>query len=137
MSDDVIGGRYRVVRRLGGGTYGRVVEAVAEDLNTAGAIAELHRLAHEGDAQALKASAAFLGLLTEELGGWDEAAVDLSALAETLAQLRDDALASKDFSAVDAMKHALAEAGVEVRMSKQGVELLPGRGFDASKLGAL
>ena len=43
-------------------------------------------------------------------------------------------LGHKDFSAVDAMKSALAAAGVEVRMSKTGVELVPGPGFDAAKL---
>ena len=36
--------------------------------------------------------------------------------------------------AVDAMKAALVAAGVEVRMSKAGVELLPGPGFDAARL---
>ena len=46
-------------------------------------------------------------------------------------------MSSKDFSAVDAMKAALTAAGVEVRMSKAGVELLPGPGFDAAKLEAL
>ena len=44
---------------------------------------------------------------------------------------------SKDFSEVDRMKAALLEAGVEVRMSKAGVELLPGAGFDAAKLEGL
>ena len=36
-----------------------------------------------------------------------------------------------------ATKAALIEAGVEVRMSKAGVELLPGAGFDAAKLEGL
>jgi cysteinyl-tRNA synthetase len=35
-------------------------------------------------------------------------------------------MVSKDFSAVDALKSALIAAGVEVRMSKAGVELVPG-----------
>ena len=46
-------------------------------------------------------------------------------------------MATKDFTAVDAMKSALTAAGVEVRMSKAGVELLPGPGFDPAKLEAL
>jgi cysteinyl-tRNA synthetase len=41
---------------------------------------------------------------------------------------------TKDFAPVDALKSALIEAGVEVRMSKAGVELVPGPGFDPSKL---
>ena len=49
----------------------------------------------------------------------------------------DEAKAKKDFSEVDRAKAALVAAGVEVRMSKEGVELLPAAGFDASKLEAL
>jgi cysteinyl-tRNA synthetase len=41
---------------------------------------------------------------------------------------------TKDFSEVDRLKSDLIEAGVEVRMSKEGVELVPGPGFDPSKL---
>lgn len=114
-----------------------VVSALADDLNTAGAISELHRLAAAGEAPALRAGAGLLGLLTPDLAGWEAVSVDLSALAERLAAARTEAMQSKDFSAVDAMKQALVAAGVEVRMSKAGVELVPGAGFDAAKLEAL
>ncbi|MCT2538487.1 cysteine--tRNA ligase [Sedimentimonas flavescens] len=110
-----------------------VVAALADDLNTAGAIAELHQMA--GDPALLKASAALLGLLEDVMGAWAEAPqVDLSAHAVALSNIRAKAMETKDFSAVDALKSALMAAGVEVRMSKAGVELLPGAGFDASKL---
>jgi cysteinyl-tRNA synthetase len=113
-----------------------VVAALADDLNTAGAIAELHALT--GDPAALKASAALLGLLEDHMGEWAVApAVDLSAFSEKLAGLRASAMETKDFAKVDAMKSALAAAGVEVRMSKAGVELLPGADFDPAKLEAL
>lgn len=111
-----------------------VVAALADDLNTAGAIAELHALAANGDAAGLKASAGLLGLLEDGMGDWVEVGVDLSPLALRLAELRAAAMVSKDFAPVDAMKAALVAAGVEVRMSKAGVELLPGPGFDAAKL---
>ena len=112
-----------------------VLNAVADDLNTAGALAELHRLASAGDPAKLLASAQFLGLLTDELAGWDAVdAVDLSGLAAKLGALRGLAMETKDFSAVDAMKSALVAAGVEVRMSKAGVELVPAAGFDPAKL---
>ncbi|MBN9886363.1 cysteine--tRNA ligase [Salipiger abyssi] len=114
-----------------------VLAALADDLNTAGAIAELHRLAGAGEAPALKAGAGLLGLLEPELGAWAEASVDLSGLTARLAELRAQAMQSKDFSEVDRMKAALIDAGVEVRMSKAGVELLPGAGFDAAKLEGL
>jgi cysteinyl-tRNA synthetase len=51
--------------------------------------------------------------------------------------LRNQAKSSKDFSDVDAMKETLADAGVEVRMSKEAVELIPGPNFDPAKLEAL
>jgi cysteinyl-tRNA synthetase len=75
-----------------------------------------------------------IGLLTDELDGWSSLTVDLSGYANRLAGLREKAMQTKDFSAVDAMKTALTDAGVEVRMSKAGVELVPGAGFDAAKL---
>ena len=50
---------------------------------------------------------------------------------------RASAMETKDFSRVDEMKAALVAAGVEVRMSKAGVELIPGPGFDPAKLEGL
>ena len=50
---------------------------------------------------------------------------------------RQSAMESKDFSEVDRLKAAFTNAGLEVRMSKTGVELVPGPGFDAEKLDAL
>ncbi|WP_339107097.1 cysteine--tRNA ligase [Thioclava sp. GXIMD4216] len=112
-----------------------VIAALADDLNTAGAIAALHALS---DPAELKASAQMLGLLLEGMGEWAEAPVaDLSAYADHLAALRATAMETKDFAPVDAMKQALVAAGVEVRMSKAGVELLPAAGFAPEKLPAL
>ncbi|WP_321363610.1 cysteine--tRNA ligase [uncultured Celeribacter sp.] len=111
-----------------------VVTALADDLNTAGAISVLHGI---DDPAVLLASANLLGLLTPELGGWEETGVDLTAYADHLSSLRQTAMETKDFSAVDAMKTALLDAGVEVRMSKTGVELEPGPNLDAAKLEGL
>ncbi len=113
-----------------------VLDCVADDLNTAGAIAALHGFASAGDGPALLAGARMLGLLTEELGDWAQGA-DLSAFETLLAETRAKAMESKDFSEVDRIKGVLVEAGVEVRMSKAGVELLPAAGFDAAKLEGL
>ncbi|MBL9051519.1 MAG: cysteine--tRNA ligase [Tabrizicola sp.] len=115
-----------------------VIEALADDLNTAGALAALHVAAGEGDWAGLKASAVLLGLLEPAMGSWSSAPdVDLSAQTQRLIDLRAAAMASKDFSAVDALKAALVTAGVEVRMSKAGIELVPGPDFDPAKLEAL
>ncbi|MDX5356516.1 MAG: cysteine--tRNA ligase [Rhodobacterales bacterium] len=140
----------------GQGEVSEVVSyAVANDLNTPQAISALHGLADDffhikrleehrvaGLAQQssqiaadLKASANLLGLLTDCLDGWcADLNHDLSSWAQRLSDLRAEAMATKDFAAVDAMKAALVAAGVEVRMSKAGVELVPGAGFDAEKL---
>ncbi|MDO6799418.1 cysteine--tRNA ligase [Shimia thalassica] len=82
------------------------------------------------------ASANMLGLLLEGLGEWAKG-VDLSAYEVLLADVRTKAMETKDFSEVDRIKAALINAGVEVRMSKAGVELLPASGFDATKLEGL
>ena len=113
-----------------------VVAALSDDLNTAGALAECHAAAGRGDASGLLASARLMGLLTETLGDWAKGP-DLSGLAARLEDLRAAAKDSKDFAPVDAMKAALVGAGVEVRMGKDGVELVAGPGFDAGKLEGL
>ncbi len=61
----------------------------------------------------------------------------LTKLGTQFDALRQLAMATKDFSKVDAMKLALIEANVEVRMSKEGVQLVPGPNFDFSKLESL
>ncbi|WP_202530619.1 cysteine--tRNA ligase [Maritimibacter harenae] len=112
-----------------------VVNALADDLNTAGAIAELHQLSLADDVVGLRHALQFLGLMGDDVPDW--AQVDLSGLAGKLFTLREEAKASKDFSQVDEMKAALVAAGVEVRMSKDNVDLVPGKGFDAGKLEGL
>jgi cysteinyl-tRNA synthetase len=142
-----------------------VLDALSDDLNTAGAISALHKCAGEGDASALLAGARLMGLLTDKLSNWPWRAKkvgvsvmvptadisikahaptviagddnDLSRCAKTISDARERAMKTKDFSEVDRLKSALVEAGVEVRMSKSGVELVPGPEFDASKLEAL
>lgn len=122
-----------------GAVDAEVLAAVADDLNTAGALARLHQMARDpGTAPgAFLASARLLGLLLPGLGDWATAGTDLAPWAARLTDLRAAAKASKDFGAVDALKTALLAAGVEVRMSAAGVELVAGAGFDAARLPAL
>ncbi|PTV97036.1 cysteinyl-tRNA synthetase [Rhodobacter aestuarii] len=118
--------------------YIAVISALSDDLNTAEAIAQCHQLAHADDISTLRATLQFLGLMGRSVPEWASAPeADLSGLATKLAALRTTAMETKDFAPVDAMKTALLAAGVEVRMSKAGVELLPGAGFDAAKLEGL
>jgi cysteinyl-tRNA synthetase len=110
-----------------------VIDTLADDLNTSGVITILHRLANSGDAAALKAAASVLGLLSDDMGDW-AAAVDLSDYADLLFAARQSAMDSKNFAEVDRLKSLFQEAGLEVRMSKTGVELVPVGGFDMAKL---
>ena len=113
-----------------------VISALSDDLNTSAAVVELHAAVARGDYAGLLASAQFLGVLGADQGAW-AASVDLSPWVAQLAQLRQKAIATKDFAAVDALKAVLVAAGVDVRMSKAGIDLVPSARFDAAKLGAL
>ncbi|MEP0250614.1 MAG: class I tRNA ligase family protein, partial [Roseobacter sp.] len=112
-----------------------IVVALSDDLNTAGAIAELHQLSAADDATALRYSLQFLGLMGEKIPDWVVGpTLDLSAFEQRLGGAREEAMKTKDFSQVDALKMALLAAGVEVQMSKEGVKLTAKPEFDARKL---
>jgi cysteinyl-tRNA synthetase len=135
-----------------------VIQYLRDDLNTAGAINFLQHMGQAvfqksfrtsserqkgatssdwyADASEFVASAQLLGLLQANAGKWVETP-DLHPLARYLADIRNIAMQTKDFSEVDRLKSALVDAGVEVRMSKEGVDLIPGPGFDPAKLEAL
>ncbi|MDP3263282.1 MAG: cysteine--tRNA ligase [Tabrizicola sp.] len=131
-----------------------IVDAISDDLNTSLALARLQNLGRFIDnstdylnltaeaqlAADLKfiASAEFLGFPVRTLAALKrQQGLSLAGLKLRLASLREAAMATKDFSAVDALKSALIAAGVEVRMSKAGVELVPGPDFDPAKLEAI
>ncbi|MEM1315336.1 MAG: DALR domain-containing protein, partial [Pseudomonadota bacterium] len=114
-----------------------VLEALADDLNTPKAIAELHRLAQDGDAGALVASANLLGLLTPELAGWDaapEAEDAAAALIDRILTARTEARKTKDFARADALRAALDAAGVIVMDNPGGADWRLGPDFDPAKL---
>ena len=115
-----------------------VIEALADDLNSAGAMAELHQLAQTDDAATLRATLQFLGLMGAAVPDWAAGPdVDLTAYETRLAEARATAMETKDFSEVDRLKAAYVASGLEVRMSKVGVELIPGPSFDMAGLEAL
>jgi cysteinyl-tRNA synthetase len=82
----------------------------------------------------LKAAANLIGLLSDEMGDWIAPTVDLGAYETALFDARQTAIASKNFDRVDQLKSLFQSAGLEVRMSKTGVELVPSVGFDITKL---
>ncbi|MGA9412408.1 MAG: cysteine--tRNA ligase [Roseobacter sp.] len=121
-----------------GKPYNAVVAALSDDLNTAGAISEMHQLSLSNDVSTLRYTLQFLGFMQDAPPQWANApSVDLSAYESLLCQARQSAMQTKDFTTLDRLKHKLLAAGVEVRMSKSDVELVPGPNFDPAKLDGL
>ena len=117
-----------------------MINALCDDLNTPLAITRLHSLAKAKESGALRASLQLLGFDFLTLrSGWTfpEFYDGLASFEQTISALRSTAQETKDFSVVDAMKAALLAAGVEVRMGKDRIDLMPGPNFDPAKLEAL
>ncbi|HMS95474.1 MAG TPA: cysteine--tRNA ligase [Tabrizicola sp.] len=117
---------------------------LADDLNTAGMISELHQLAIAGDVSNLLTTANLIGLLTPEMGGWEDVSLatgaDLARMQEIrgwMSAMRTRAMATKNFSALDNMKQALRDAGVTVAMTRETIELEAVGGFDSKRLWAI
>lgn len=112
-----------------------ILNALGEDLNTPRVLSLLHEFVSAGRFADLASSLTLLGLMGDHKPEWAVSPdVDLSRHAERLTAARKAAMMTKDFSEVDRLKARLLDAGVEVRMSKSGVELVPGSDFDAGKL---
>jgi cysteinyl-tRNA synthetase len=122
-----------------------IVDALRDDLNTSEAVRvfrEHARSANPDDFEHQRqviANGVFLGFFNNSvLAPAIVAKKDLLApLRRELEDLRNRAFESKDFTEVDKLKSLLVEAGVEVRMSKSGISLVPQPNFDPAKLEAL
>ena len=125
---------------------GALVAELADDINTHMALYRLRAL--QDRPQALLDNARWLGFLPDAerekfrrawlgLSSGAGSSPEIAELAQRLDELRKQGMATKDFSAADAMKSALIAVGLEVRISMVGVELVPGPDFDPAKLEAL
>jgi cysteinyl-tRNA synthetase len=98
-----------------------VREPLLDDLNTAAALAELHRL---DDPAALKAGANLLGLLTQTKSARDQGTIQAAgvdvARVEALIADRRAARAAKDWAASDRIRDELLGMGVAVKDGKDG-----------------
>ena len=114
-----------------------LIEALAADLNAAGAIAVLHDLAGRGDAGTLLASARMLGLLLPGMGDWAQADAGAAGQIEALLAARLAARQARDFARADAIRDGFAAAGVEVKDTAKGPEWSLAAGFDPARLSDL
>ena len=98
-----------------------VLEPLLDDLNTAAAFAELHRLDQPA---ALKAGANLMGLLGQTQSGRTQTSLEASGIdvarVEALLEERRAARAAKDWAASDRVRDALAAIGVAVKDNKDG-----------------
>ena len=106
-----------------------LVEALADDLNTAGAFAVLHDLAARGDAAGLLASARMLGLLLPEMSEWYEDAkltewiagsLSVEPLVRLLVQKLAEARKAKDFATADAIRADMTGIGITLSYDPDG-----------------
>ncbi|MGY6549823.1 MAG: cysteine--tRNA ligase [Roseinatronobacter sp.] len=124
-----------------------VISALSDDLNFPLAISKLHELfdnskKDEAKLASFKATLGFFGFTERNVLAASKSFLDmidpnLDGAKQLLARERDKAQKSRDFSEVDRIKAILVSAGVEVRMSKIGIELESGPDFDPAKLEAL
>jgi cysteinyl-tRNA synthetase len=107
------------------------VAALADDLNTAGAIAAMHEAARAGERQQLLATMVLMGVnrLVERKATEAE-----RRLIETLLEARVSARKARDFARADALRDGLVAAGVEVHDTPEGAKWSVGSGFDPARL---
>ncbi|WP_281991945.1 cysteine--tRNA ligase [Sulfitobacter geojensis] len=122
-----------------------VVEALANDLNTMGAITELRRLSKAGAYSELLAGLSFLGLNLPKISSQDEEIFDdlvereevrplIDALVDRLVKARAD----KDFVVADGIRDDLLNAGISLSYDSGGdVTITKEANYDRSKLEAL
>ncbi|QDY68785.1 cysteine--tRNA ligase [Qingshengfaniella alkalisoli] len=121
-----------------------VVEALARDLNTPLALSILHQRFKEAksgeDINRFRSTLDFLGFGKEWPSGVTvavEKAYGHAAKMQEIADQIEAARSAKDFATSDRLRDALIAAGVEVKITKEGVIAEAGPAFDPAKLEAL
>jgi len=121
-----------------------VVDALADDLNTPLAISLLHakakQIASPEDANRFLATLALLGIGEDWRDGVRvavENAFEVMALLDRLTAEIEKARDERDFETSDRIRDSLTNAGVIVKITKDGVTRQIGPNFDPAKLEAL
>jgi cysteinyl-tRNA synthetase len=117
---------YRVAADVSGGKPAdAVLEALADDLNTAQMITALHGLrGNDADRATFAASLRFLGFLSESAAQWDgrkrkAGGIDADRVNALISD-RTAARARKDFKESDRIRDELAAMGVAIKDSRDG-----------------
>jgi cysteinyl-tRNA synthetase len=111
-------------RKAAPGLPGHVLDALADDLNTPKAIAEMHKLHSAGHFEELRAALAFLGFSGErtkiERVRRDGSADKLGPTdaIDALIGARNAARKAKDFTEADRIRDELAAMGIELKDAK-------------------
>jgi len=96
-----------------------VLEALADDLNTPKAIAELHALERKGERKALAASLHALGFTTP-LRRETSVAPEVATKVEDLISVRRDARAARNWAESDRIRDELKAMGIVLHDNKDG-----------------
>ncbi|MEO0361414.1 MAG: cysteine--tRNA ligase [Pseudomonadota bacterium] len=112
-----------------------VVDALADDLNTPAAIAEMHRMARSEEKQALASAMALMNFKAVDSDFHAAIRESEKDVVEDLLRQRAEARAAKEFDRADEIRDALSAADVIV-MDKPGAqsEWRRGPNFDSLKL---
>jgi cysteinyl-tRNA synthetase len=101
-----------------------VIEALADDLNTPKAIAEIHAIRNRAGHKALAGTIAFLGLRSDVFEDWRSARAPALAISDdeiaSRIALRLEARKAKNFAESDRIRDELAALGVVLKDSKEG-----------------
>ena len=117
----------------------KVLNAVADDLNTPLALSEMHKLAKSGNVKDLKASGSFLGLFDNPISNKSETILsdELQNLITELLKERADARFRKDYAKADKLRDGFVKAGLIISDTENGIDWELKEDFDLKKLEAL
>ena len=117
----------------------KVLNAVADDLNTPLALSEMHKLAKSGNVKDLKASGSFLGLFDNPILNKSETIIsdELQNLITELLKERADARLRKDYAKADKLRDGFVKAGLIINDTENGIDWELKEDFDLKKLEAL
>ncbi|PIB24997.1 cysteine--tRNA ligase [Amylibacter kogurei] len=114
--------------------YSGVIDALANDLNTAGAIAAMHGLVKDKNAGALRASMDFLGFSTDQDIEATMLPPEVEAMVNSLLDEQREARKQKNWERADYIRDSLGEAGIAVDPASDGTKWGRSQHFDLEKL---